>query len=537
MAETSDVIICGGGPVGLGLSIELARHGLRSTVFERNPTTSTHPKARNINTRSMEIVRRWGEDARRSMRSLNLPRAWVEQMVYTSTLSGAEHGRMLTAGFAGPGPEVSPECPILTAQDAFEPILVDIARRTGLVTLRFGHEVTGLDQRDDHVEAKVLEAGGAASTVRAPYLVAADGAGSPTRERLGIPTEGRRDIGHFVNVHYDADLSRWVDHRPAVIYWVANDRHRGVFQPLDGRRRWLSQIPFGGTDSERARVDPAWCSNWIREAVGGSVPELEILSFNYWTMHATVSKHFRRGRVFLAGDAAHQMPPTGGFGMNTGLQDIDNLAWKLALVLRGVASPSLLDTYEVERKPVAVENTARSLDNSRLVGGVSAAATGNHASGLSPADAVRAAVRYGNFAGLELGYSYGGPAIVPDGTAAPEPGDPVIDYVPTGRPGHRFPHLWLTDGRSSLDLVGTGFVLVTLDPDAWRGYVDDLGSPLLAHAPISPRDPDQARDVLGITGSGALLVRPDGHIAARWAEPPGRPARALARSLALAALL
>jgi 2-polyprenyl-6-methoxyphenol hydroxylase-like FAD-dependent oxidoreductase len=478
---------------------------------------------------------------------VNLPQGWTDQIVYTRTLAGDELGRMPTAGFAGAGPEVSPEVPVLSSQDVFEPIFRRAAEATGLAELRFGHEVNqierGLDPGDDRVVVSITErATGRTYAIEADYLVAADGASSPVRAQTGIEMEGLRGIGHFVNVYYRADLDPWVAHRPAILYWVATGDVRGVFQPLDARGRWLCQIAYDGSSATFASYDERRCIEWIRSAVGEPALEPEILSVGSWTMNAVVAQRLRQGRVLLVGDAAHQLPPTGGFGMNTGVQTAHNLVWKLALTLSGAAGPGLLDTFDVERRPVARFNADRSLENAMMVQRINAAATGD-VPALSPAEAVEASRRYGNFLGMELGFHYDSAAVIPDGTEAPAVADPVIDYVPTGRPGHRAPHVWLErDGRrcSTLELFGPGFtVLAGAEGETWVTAADEMARRLQlrvgAHA-IGTRGgwtdaDDTFHQRYGIDATGAVLVRPDGHVAFRAQRSTPDPTRELSGAL------
>ncbi len=542
------VLIVGGGPVGLATALELARHGVRALLVERHDSTTRHPKTRNLNTRTMEIVHGWGPTVYDEIVGVNLPPGWTEQIVYTRTLAGEELGRMPTAGFAGPGPDVSREVPVLSSQDVFEPILRRAAEATGLAELRFGHEASGVERGllpgDDRAVVSITErATGRSYRVEAEYLVAADGASSPIRAQLGIEMEGLRSIGHFVNVHYRANLDRWVAHRPAILYWVAGDSVRGVFQPLDARGRWLCQIAYDGSNESFAAYDEGRCIEWLRLAVGEPSLTPEILSIGSWTMNAVVAKRLMQGRILLVGDAAHQLPPTGGFGMNTGIQTAHNLVCKLALVLAGAAGPALLDTFDGERRPVGRFNADRSLENAMMVQRINAAATGEIPA-LTPAEAVEASRRYGNFLGMELGFHYDSAAVIPDGTEPPPVADPVIDYVPCGRPGHRAPHLWLErDGRrtSTLDLFGPGFTLLAGSRgETWTAAVNEtaqrLGVRVDAHA-IGARggwmDADGAFGRrYGIDAPGVVLVRPDGHVAFRVQRPTANPAHELSDALA-----
>jgi len=479
----------------------------------------------------MEVARGWGPAVHDALVAVNLPPGWTDQIIYTRTLAGDELGRMPTTGFSGPGLAVSPDVPILSSQDVFEPILRKGAEATGLAELRFGHEAGRIERDaapdDDRVVVVVTErATGRQYRVEAEYLVAADGASSPLRAQLGIEMEGLRNLGHFVNVYYRADLDRWVVHRPAILYWVVTEAVRGVFQPLDARGRWLSQIAYDGSSESFAAYDGRRCTEWLRAAVGEPALTPEILSIGTWTMNAVVAQRLRQGRVFLAGDAAHQLPPTGGFGVNTGIQTAHNLAWKLALVRAGLAEPALLDTFDVERRAVGRFNADRSFENSVLVQRINAAAAGELPA-LTPAEAVEASRRYGNFAGMELGFHYESPAVISDGTDPPPAVDPVIDYVPCARPGHRAPHVSLErEGRccSTLDLFGPGFTLLAgAQGAAWlaaaRAASQRFGIRIDAHSIGGPEGWSDPTGVFaqryGVDDTGAVLVRPDGHVAFR----------------------
>ena len=499
--QDTTVIIVGGGPVGLVAALECAYFGVPALLVERHSGTTKHPKARNLNTRTMEIMRRLGLAS--ALANVGLPQAWTRQIVYTESLAGAELGRMTTSGFSGIGASLSPARPVLSSQDVFEPIWRAAAEQAPQVQMRFGHEAEVLEIDDEQVIVHLDGPNG--GSWRGRYLLAADGAGSPLRQRFGISSEGRENLAHFINVYYRLHLDAYVAQRPAVLYFTAAEGGRGVFQPLDGKARWLSQIAHDG-DPRHRNAD--FCHEWIRRAVGDPLVRPEILGIEQWTMNATVAEAYRAGPVFLVGDAAHQLPPTGGFGLNTGIQDVHNLVWKLAYVWHGLAAPELLDSYESERRPVAEFNAEQALANSRSVADI------QRSMHRGASAAVQRSHRYGNFQGLELGFSYRSGAVVADGTPPPSVTDVVADYQPIARPGHRLPHLWLDAQSSLLDRVEQRLLLVACAPQ-WLGAAAARGLAVQ----LLPSD-EVTLQLLGISKDGAVLVRPDGHVAARVAAAP-----------------
>ena len=538
------VLVIGGGPVGLCASICLSRLGVEHLLVERHPGTTLHPKARNLNVRTMEILRPWGIEE--ALFEQALPRSWTGRIIYTSTLAGPELGRMHTASFESDKlSPLSPATGVLSSQDVYEPIFRELAEDLGPGELRFGCELEELRLTPAGVLSTLKDCrSGRRREVESRFLLACDGWNSRVRRKLAIEMQGPSGIGHFVNVHFRADLDRWTQHRPALLYFVASGETTGVFQPLDGRGRWLCQISYDGSASSFAGYTPERCLAWIRSAVGSEDAEADILSIGTWTMNATVASRFREGPVFLAGDAAHQLPPTGGFGMNTGVQDVHNLAWKLAAVMEGWGAPELLDTYELERRPIARINADRSLDNSRMVGRINRAALSG---ALGSQRAVADSRRYGNFTGMDLGFYYEEGALLGDGTSPPAVSDPVIDYLPTARPGHRAPHLILQrDGveLSTLDLFDGAFTLLA----GARGWswvesahtaAERLTVPLQAMTVGTDADLADPTgcwcELYGVGPEGGVLVRPDGHVAWRsakaCADTGAEIERALARAL------
>lgn len=527
------VLILGAGPVGLGAALELARFGVRSVVIEKHAGTSWHPKTRNFNIRTMEIARGWGAGVYRRMRAIDTPEGWKSPIRFMHSATGAEYGRIESKGFEGPGPDVSPCLPIMSSQEMIEAIMLDAALASGLVEVRFNVEATrlleGAADSDTRVRLEVKDKRSRGTDVlEAPALVAADGASSTVRTQLGLQLEGPQGLSHVVNCYFRADIETRLKGMTGVLFFVANEGAQGVLQPLDAAGRWLCQINVPADQwsldvftKERARA-------WVRAAVGANDLEPEILSIGLWRMNATVVDRFVCGRVVMCGDAAHQFPPTGGLGVNTGLQGMHNAMWKLALCVQGRAGWPLLATYQTERRQVSQNITMQSLQNSINVARITAAARTGGDSGLSTEEVIATSRRYGNHLGVEFGAFYRSPAIVSDGTEPPQVADAYSDYAPSATPGCRAPHVWLSPGVSTHDLIGDGFtVLAAAEGEAWieqaRACADAFRIPIGAYRVGSAALRDDAgafKGTYGLTASGAVLIRPDGHVGMRSAGAP-----------------
>ena len=526
------VLIAGGGPVGLTASILLSRHGVRSLLVERHPGTAILPKARGVNARTMEMYRQCGVEA--AIRAAGLPPERTGLIVWTESLAGEEIERRVPGRATPENMAVTPTTNCLCAQDDLEPVLRRFAEAAAPDGLRFSTELTSVRHDAGSVTGVLTDrATGAETPVRARYLVAADGAQSRARRMLGVRMVGEEGVYDSVNILFRADLRPWTEHRPAALYFVEQPELRGTFLTINGRDRWgflihsLKQYGFRPED-----LTPDRCAALIRRGAG--VPDLpvEVLGVSVWEASAIVADRYRDGPVFLAGDAAHEMPPTGGFGLNTGVQDAHNLAWKLAYVLRGWADPSLLDTYHAERQPVATAITRASLANALSMGRTE-----------RQSGAKVARPQFLNEQGLIFGASYESAAVVPDGTPPPPVSDPVTEYLPSARPGGRAPHVWLERGGdrlSTVDLFGPRFVLLTggLGPawcDAARRLASPSRPPLAAHAIGGGGDLGDAegawRRAYGVEEDGAVLVRPDGHVAWRSRSRADDPERALGAAL------
>jgi 2-polyprenyl-6-methoxyphenol hydroxylase-like FAD-dependent oxidoreductase len=534
------VLVLGGGPVGLGAAVELARFGVPSVVLERRTQTSRHPKTRNLNTRTMEIARGWGQAVYQRLRAIDIPPGWKSPIRFLTTLTGEQAGQLESLGFLGPGQEISPALPVMSSQDLVEKILWDAAHATGLADLRFGHQVTRVLPGEEPA-LEVIHPSGETYTIRGSALVAADGADSLVREQLGIALDGKREVNHFVNCYFRADLEPHLGDRTGVLLYVGGAEAAGVFQPLDAHGRWLAQLPVPRHEWESDTHAAEWCARWIRAGAGVADLDVEVLAVGRWQMNATVADRLVVDRVVLCGDAAHQFPPTGGLGVNTGLQGMHNAIWKLAWCVRGIADQSLLDTYDVERRPPTKTAVEQSMANYHNLVRIAASMMYGLDSGLSPQEAIKAAHRYGNHLGVELGTRYDSAAVIPDGTAPPRVDDPYADYAPSATPGCRAPHAWLGrgDGRlSALDLFGPRFTLLTTtEGRSWLEAVSALrnGVPLTAFAIGSPGLEDDTgafTALYGIEPTGAVLVRPDGHVAWRVPAAADDPAAELDAVLA-----
>jgi len=527
--QSVPVLIVGGGPVGLTASLLLSRRGIRSLLVERHPGTAIHPKARGINARTMEIFRQQGVEA--EVRAAGLPPERTGFIIWARTLAGEEIERRVPARGRPESEGITPVRACLCAQDYLEPVLRRFAERQAPAELRFDTEFTAFEQDATGVTATLADRkSGAREKIRAAYMIAADGAQSPVREALGVAMLGQKDVYDSVNILFEADLRPWTAHRPAALYFIENEKLRGTFLTINAADRWGFLV--NGLKSQGYKAEdftPELSGRLVRLAVGAPDLAVKVLGIAPWIASAHVAEQYVHGRVILAGDAAHEMPPTGGFGLNTGVQDVHNLCWKLALVLQGRAEPSLLDTYHDERQPVGRAVTEQSLNNAISMGRLQET---RQTAGARP--------EYLNEIGMIFGATYESAAVIPDGSAPPVVSDAVTQYMPSARPGGRAPHAWLHKGDgarvSTIDLVGDDFLLMAgAAGEAWLEAAQRRDLPLKAiqvgRNGVADID-GRWHDGYGIEPAGAVLVRPDGYVAWRSASTTKDPSRTLGAALA-----
>jgi hypothetical protein len=385
-------------------------------------------------------------------------------------------------------------------------------------------------QDESGVTATLTDRGtGEESSMRAGWVIAADGNGSAARAGLGIGRSGLGDMGHFINVFFRAQLGPLVAERPAWSYAILTADLIGVIVTINGSDEWILHRNLDA--GERVEDFPAErCAEIVRQAAGVPDLDVDVMNVSSWIMGAELSDRFREGRILLTGDAAHRTTPDGGVGMNTGIASAHNVACKVGAVAAGWAGEDLLDTYEQERRAVAQRNVDYSAGRGQgLVKMAEAVRAGN----LEPVRAgIAARGAIGTRQGMDLGYIYDSAAIIPDGSEPPAVEDPMRDYVQTARPGSRAPHLWLEDGRSTLDLFGRGMVLICgAAGDRWVRAAPDVanGTPLSAHVLDTHA---RGEELYGIGPDGAVLVRPDGFVAWRTRSAPPDPATSLRDALA-----
>jgi len=508
------VIIAGGGPVGMTLARDLARRGIRTLLVERNPTTTRHPKMDITNARTMELFRRLGlADALRAVavpESNNFDVSWITGLsgyeLYRFRYPSVNQWRRLirdTNDGSMPG-----EAPMRVSQVEIEPVLARAIRAESLVDSRWNVGFADLSQDAGGVTVTLLPADGAPQHVRCDYLVGCDGGTSDVRRCLGIGLEGQASVQQRFMTHFRSDARDVL--APWGIAWHYQSL-RGTLIAQNDRDIWTLQTRWPD-DVPPAAVDP----DALLRAFAGRDFDYEILVANRWASHLLVARAYQDRRVFLAGDAAHQYIPTGGYGMNTGIGDACDLGWKLAAVLHGFGSPDLLLSYDIERRPVGLRNCEASGRHTKVRGEIAQVLRDDLTALGSAGDAVRAQAgrriaALGNAEnesfGIELGYAYPDSPIVCGEPGADIPGT-ALDYRPSTVPGVRLPSVVLGDGTPIYDRLGPWFTLIScrVPPSA-----ELLAEAAQHKMPLSVLRLDQP-ELEQVYGRGLVLVRPDQHV-------------------------
>ena len=524
------VLIVGAGAGGLSASALLAKYGVRSLLVEKRRETFIYPKARNLSFRSLEILRGLGLDD-----EVHAVADRVSDMVVKPTLNSAEEKLAIDidAVFAGLD-QLSPEpsvqyCP----QSSLEPMLLAETRRRGS-DVRYGTELCSFEQDDSGVTAVVRDLhSGESETVRADYLIAADGVHSRIRESLGVTTSGYGALPIFVVfIYFRAPWRRFVPHlSDGDGVQVKNADVDGIFLVAKDDLGMFITTYFPGKGETAAQFTPQYCCDVLTKAVGEQI-DLEIIEVAAWQPYEQVADQFQCGRVFFVGDCGHTMPPFKAGGANTAVQSAHNLAWKLAAVLDGTADPALLASYHAERHPVGRFAARQSLTGPT----VGLLRLEDEGPGLPPDEEA-------SMFSLLVGYQYRSAAVVTDQRAPADPDAVSLVDELRGQPGTRVPHAWVQHGNrrvSTIDLVGRGFTLLAGDDGArWTDTAAAasvaFGVPIAVHRIGSAGDaldPDGSwAQVTGLAPDGALLVRPDDFVGWRADRLPAEPERELRRAL------
>lgn len=512
----TDVLIVGAGPTGLSLAIELGLRGIKTLVVERHPRTGVQPRAKTTNARTMQHLRRWGiASALRA--AAPLPGDFPTDIVFATQLFGRTLAVIENAfeGAKRRDPRF-PEPAQWVPQYTVEEVLRDRVATLPSVQLKFNTELEQAEQSDALVIATIRDlTNGERASVRANYLIGADGARSLVREKIGAHMEG----AHAFALNYNlilriADLTRAPPEPRAIMYWIINQASPAVMGPMDRDGRWYFMItlPPGVTEVDDDTVRRRVCA-----AVGREL-DIEILTSDIWAAHRLIADHYRDRRIFLAGDACHLHPPFGGYGMNLGIGDAVDLGWKLAATLQGWGGPQLLESYGQERRAVHQRTVAEAVENYRVLSAQllkdnldDDTAEGETARREVGEEIARTKTREFKNLGVVLGSRYiDSPIVIDDGSAPPA--EHYSNYDPSGYPGSLAPHAWLPDDTSLYDHFGPGYTLLALDEtastEALAQAAQHAGVPLTI---LSFRDPQ----LRALYGAPLALVRPDQFVAWR----------------------
>lgn len=524
----TDVVICGAGPAGLALAVELGGRGVSCLVVERNDRVGYAPRAKTTHTRTREHFRRWGiadDLAAAAPFGLDYP----SDIHFVTRLAGYPLAVIEDAFNCAPARnELYAEHSQWIPQYRVEEVLRKHASSLPSVQFLFEHEFLAAEQSAASVRAKVRDGNTSAIfDVDCAYLVGADGARSLIRDLIGAEMVGRYGLAHAYNIIFRAPgLADSHPHGPGVAYWLTNTDAPGMLGPMDKDDLWYFMPgKVAGLDG----IDLTNAADLLRRATGIDRP-YEVLSVDEWAASEFIADKYRECRIFLIGDACHLHPPTGGYGMNMGIADGVDLGWKLAAVLQGWGGEALLDAYEQERKPVhrkVIDAALSNLSTIALHQQITPVIESDCEEGARMRSEVGAMLAEGRAQefrslGVMLGSSYDNSPITAHEPSQEASSPAMRDYKPTARPGARAPHAWLDDGRSLYDLFGPGFTLLVFD-DVSPAQIEAVRSAAASlHMPIDIVPIGDPR-VAGLYQRRFALIRPDQHVAWRGDDLPGLP--------------
>ncbi|MFZ1863934.1 MAG: FAD-dependent monooxygenase [Polyangiales bacterium] len=587
----TDVLIVGAGPSGMTSALCLARAGIQSIIVERAAGLATHPKAHELNARSIEILMGLGV-SKEELEAEASPQADASRILFCNTVQ-EEFGRIDLLADEGVASKyrrhLRLERPYLNlSQTELEKTLLRHVERAEETSLLFGHEWEAFETQQGPAISRVRHLSEDAEIqISSRYVIAADGASSTVRGNLCVDMEGPNRIQDFISAYFEMDLRNHVP-TGAKLYWILHPEASGTLIAHHPGRRWVYHVPIFPPHEQPEAYTPEVFQRRLQIALQTD-QRIPITSIGFWRMTAQVAERFAVGRVFLVGDAAHRFPPTGGLGMNTGIADAHNLCWKLATVLHGHADEALLDTYEAERRPIAKLNCAESMHNFEKIFEV-VEAFGLPREGLTMMAKIKDSIPVSwlprtwkevlfrllgvpvlwalkrferrpdvrrrvlqsiadqlphfDRIGLDIGYAYECGALVRDGASRQHPTDPVTEYVPSTRPGARFPHVWLDPPdktRSTHDVLSNEcFTLLHgARGRAWAQAATELSAMLrttlavrsIASLTTSSALQEELEALCEVRSGGALLIRPDGHVAWRETMEVPQPKQSLLQAL------
>ncbi|MEM7097655.1 MAG: FAD-dependent monooxygenase [Pseudomonadota bacterium] len=499
------VCIIGCGPIGLASALLLAKFDIPSLILERRGDVNTHPRSRFVDTNTMELMRVLGIE--KEVEQIGLGPEWTQYNRWFNSLTNDEIAAIPSPTFHTVPRSTSPTMPVMTCQDYLENVMLEEVAKTDLIEVRTLTEATALESNDKGVDVRIRNLkDGTESKIIAEYVLGTDGPHSFARRVIGSEMHATPRPQYSQDVIFEADLSEYLEGRKAGLLYSLTASGVLVFQPLNGITRWRCQIfkPDPDLLSEAETIER------IHEALGAADVPISIISMGIWQPTPGCVDRFSKGRVFLAGDAAHVSLPTGGMGNNIGFIGVRNLTWKLAYVLKGLVTPDILDTYQIEHHPLALDRIDVGIKTTEYMGGF----IGAYYFGQDIEPGVKLTRQYADYDGAILGFEWKSDLIAVSTTPPPVVSNPTIEFIPCIRAGRRAPHVWVDEGRgqSVLDWFGTRYVLsagAKVNVERWLRVVNSLDFPL---------DLQQLKSVDIYDESALVLVRPDGVIADFWTD-------------------